>query len=47
MSGLNLAYQQPDYLSRIVEQAGIAKAMLKNTNLVSYEIGNEPGRLED
>ena len=43
LSGLNLAYEQPDYLSRIVEQAGVARSMLKNTNLVSFEIGNEPG----
>jgi hypothetical protein len=43
LSGLNLAYEQPDYLSRIVEQASVARAMLKNTNLVSFEIGNEPG----
>jgi hypothetical protein len=43
LSGLNLAYEQPDYLSRIVEQAGVARSMLKNTHLVSFEIGNEPG----
>jgi hypothetical protein len=43
LSGLNLAYEQPDYLSRIVEQAGVARSMLTNVNLVSFEIGNEPG----
>jgi hypothetical protein len=43
--GLNLAYEQSDYLSRIVEQAGVARSMLSNTNLVSFEIGNEPGNL--
>jgi hypothetical protein len=43
--GLNLAYEQPDYLLRIVEQAGVARSMLSNTKLVSFEIGNEPGNL--
>lgn len=43
--GLNLAYEQSDYLSRIVEQAGVARSMLTHTNLVSFEIGNEPGNL--
>lgn len=40
--GLNLAYDKPDYLDRIVE---MATQVIKNTprlNLVSFEIGNEP-----
>lgn len=39
--GLNLAYQEPDYISRIVQQANLSRAILTQVQLVSFEIGNE------
>jgi hypothetical protein len=40
--GLNLAYQNTDYIDRMVKQAKAAVDGLKNTQLYSFEIGNEP-----
>ncbi|KAI9708695.1 MAG: hypothetical protein M1828_002679 [Chrysothrix sp. TS-e1954] len=40
--GLNLAYDNSDFISHIVAQADAARTMLKNVQLVSFEIGNEP-----
>lgn len=40
--GLNLAYDGSDHIDRIVAEATAASSMLKNTALVSFEIGNEP-----
>lgn len=40
--GLNLAYTEPDCIDRIVASAEAARTGLKNVNLVSFEIGNEP-----
>ena len=40
--GLNLAYQQSDYLDRIATHANAARQQLSNQHLVSMEIGNEP-----
>jgi hypothetical protein len=40
--GLNLAYEQPDYINKIVTQAQAARAQLTNLDITSYEIGNEP-----
>lgn len=40
--GLNLAYQQSDYLERIVESAGAVLNYTNNVNIFSFEIGNEP-----
>ena len=40
--GLNLAYDNEDFISHIVAQADAARTMLKNVQLVSFEIGNEP-----
>ena len=40
--GLNLAYSETDYLERIVTSADAVRTGLKNVNLVSFEIGNEP-----
>lgn len=40
--GLNLAYENSDYLARIVEQAATAVKQFTNVKLVSFEVGNEP-----
>lgn len=40
--GLNLAYNETDYLDHIVASADAARTGLKNVDLVSFEIGNEP-----
>ncbi|KAF2677163.1 glycoside hydrolase family 79 protein [Lentithecium fluviatile CBS 122367] len=40
--GLNLAYQASDYTDRIVKHAQAAVNNLKNVQLYSFEIGNEP-----
>jgi len=40
--GMNMAYQESDYLTHLVEEASAAVAMLKTPTLVSFEIGNEP-----
>lgn len=40
--GLNLAYEQPDYISRIVDMANQVIKGTPRLNLVSFEIGNEP-----
>lgn len=40
--GLNGAYEQADYLENIVKQANAVFDGLKNVNVVSFEIGNEP-----
>ena len=40
--GLNLAYQADDYIEMMVKQAKAAVDGLKNTQLYSFEIGNEP-----
>lgn len=40
--GLSLAYDEPDYIDRIVASADAARTGLKNVDLVSFEIGNEP-----
>lgn len=40
--GLNLAYDESDYIARIVEEASAAVAMLNGPTLVSFEVGNEP-----
>ncbi|ERF69240.1 hypothetical protein EPUS_08919 [Endocarpon pusillum Z07020] len=40
--GLNLAYSESDYLDQIVSSADAARTGLKNVDLVSFEIGNEP-----
>ncbi|OCK80203.1 glycoside hydrolase family 79 protein [Lepidopterella palustris CBS 459.81] len=40
--GLNLAYQQSDYLDNIVKEARAALNGMTNVKLVSFEIGNEP-----
>ena len=40
--GLNLAYDQPDYIDQITKMATEAVSGLTNVNLVSFEIGNEP-----
>lgn len=40
--GLNLAYEQPDYIDQIVLMANTSLSSLKNVDIVSFEIGNEP-----
>jgi len=40
--GLNMAYQESDYLERIVAEAEAALNSTANINLFSFEIGNEP-----
>lgn len=40
--GLNLAYQEPDYLDNIVVEAQAALDGMQNVKLYSFEIGNEP-----
>ncbi|KIW17511.1 hypothetical protein PV08_04705 [Exophiala spinifera] len=40
--GLNLAYEESDYIDRITTMASEAIKGLNNVNLVSFEIGNEP-----
>jgi Glycosyl hydrolase family 79 C-terminal beta domain len=40
--GLNLAYQEADYIDQITTMAGQAVERLTDVNLVSFEIGNEP-----
>ncbi|KAJ4414399.1 hypothetical protein N0V82_007961 [Gnomoniopsis sp. IMI 355080] len=40
--GLNMAYYQSDYLDQISAMAEAAVTKLTNTNLTSFEIGNEP-----
>jgi len=40
--GLNLAYDNADYLERIVAEAQAALNSTANINLFSFEIGNEP-----
>jgi hypothetical protein len=40
--GLNLAYSDDDYLDQIVTMATECLERLKNVNVVSFEIGNEP-----
>lgn len=40
--GLNLAYEQPDYIARIVDMANQVIKGTPRLNLVSFEIGNEP-----
>ncbi|KIV77901.1 hypothetical protein PV11_09677 [Exophiala sideris] len=40
--GLNLAYEESDYISQITTMATQAVKGLTNVNLVSFEIGNEP-----
>lgn len=40
--GLNMAYYESDYLDQITAMAEAAVTKLNNTNLVSFEIGNEP-----
>ena len=40
--GLNLAYDESDYLSNIVAEASAVVKGLNNVQLVSFEIGNEP-----
>jgi Glycosyl hydrolase family 79 C-terminal beta domain len=40
--GLSLAYSETDYIDRIVASADAARTGLKNVDLVSFEIGNEP-----
>jgi len=40
--GLNLAYQQPDYIDRLVTMANQVISGIPRLRLVSFEIGNEP-----
>ncbi|OCL14149.1 glycoside hydrolase family 79 protein [Glonium stellatum] len=40
--GLNLAYQESDYINNIVKEAAAALNGMTNVKLVSFEIGNEP-----
>ncbi|KAI4866949.1 glycoside hydrolase superfamily [Hypoxylon rubiginosum] len=40
--GLNLAYQQPDYIERITAMAEQVLSNCPNLNVTSFEIGNEP-----
>lgn len=40
--GLNLAYQEDDYIEQITTMANQAVTRLTDVNLVSFEIGNEP-----
>ncbi|KAK5091355.1 hypothetical protein LTR05_001538 [Lithohypha guttulata] len=40
--GLNLAYQEPDYIERLVTMAQQVISGIPRLNLVSLEIGNEP-----
>ncbi|ETN38797.1 uncharacterized protein HMPREF1541_06836 [Cyphellophora europaea CBS 101466] len=40
--GLNLAYEEEDYIDQIVTMATQALDRLENLNVVSFEIGNEP-----
>jgi Glycosyl hydrolase family 79 C-terminal beta domain len=40
--GLNLAYTETDFVDRIVASADAARVGLKDVDLVSFEIGNEP-----
>lgn len=40
--GLNLAYQESDYIEQIVTMANQTVNNIPNLNLVSFEIGNEP-----
>ena len=40
--GLNLAYQQSDYIDQIVTMATQAFQRTNNLNIVSFEVGNEP-----
>lgn len=40
--GLNLAYQESDYIEQITAMATQAVERLTDVNLVSFEIGNEP-----
>ncbi|KAI2632495.1 hypothetical protein GGS26DRAFT_598249 [Hypomontagnella submonticulosa] len=40
--GLNLAYEQDDYIQQITTMAKQAISMLSSLNITSFEIGNEP-----
>lgn len=40
--GLNLAYQEPDYIEQVTLMAEQAVNRLTNVRLVSFEVGNEP-----
>jgi len=40
--GLNLAYEQSDYIARITQMASLVIQNCPNLDLVSFEIGNEP-----
>ena len=40
--GLNLAYEESDYIDRITTMANEAVYRLTDVNLVSFEVGNEP-----
>ena len=40
--GLNLAYEEPDWQQEITKMATQVFARLKNVDVVSFEIGNEP-----
>ena len=40
--GLNLAYDLPDFIQNIVNQAEAAMSMLSRVRIASFEIGNEP-----
>jgi hypothetical protein len=40
--GLNMGYEGPGYIDRIVEAAAAAVNRMKNVHLYSFEIGNEP-----
>ncbi|KAJ9662354.1 hypothetical protein H2198_001488 [Neophaeococcomyces mojaviensis] len=40
--GLNLAYEESDYVARITQMANLVIENCPNLNLVSFEIGNEP-----
>ncbi|KAL2439013.1 hypothetical protein ABEF95_015475 [Exophiala dermatitidis] len=40
--GLNLAYEEDDYIDQITTMASQAVERLNDVNLVSFEIGNEP-----
>lgn len=40
--GLNLAYEEEDYIDQITTMASQALERLSNVNVVSFEIGNEP-----
>ena len=40
--GMNLAYEQSDYLTKITTHANAAREQLTNLDITGYEIGNEP-----